>query len=93
MDIMITVSEKTEQNIREKAEENGKEIAAFVEEIVLPIPAITETAYFVSKNLGAFAHADFVHGLPDMNVNFEAPNLLKTSFVPPKFFVDTTMQT
>ena len=34
MDITIRVSEKTEQNIREKAEENGKEIEAFVEEFV-----------------------------------------------------------
>lgn len=34
MDITIKVSEKTEQNIREKAEENGKEIEAFVEEFV-----------------------------------------------------------
>ncbi len=34
MDINITVSEKTERNIREKAEENGKEIKAFVEEFV-----------------------------------------------------------
>ena len=43
------------------------------EEIILPIPAITETAYFISKNLGTFAHADFIHGLPEMNVIFEAP--------------------
>ncbi len=34
MDITITVSEKTEQNLREKAEENGKGIAAFVKEFV-----------------------------------------------------------
>ncbi len=28
-------------------------LESIYEEIVLPIPAITETAYFVSKNLGA----------------------------------------
>lgn len=48
-------------------------LESIYEEIVLPIPAITETAYFISKNLGAFAHADFIHGLPEMNVIFEAP--------------------
>jgi len=34
MNITITVSERTVQAIREKAEENGKEIEAFVEEFV-----------------------------------------------------------
>ena len=48
-------------------------LESIYEEIVLPIPAITETAYFISKNLGTFAHADFIHGLPEMNVIFEAP--------------------
>jgi len=34
MDITISVSEKTEQVIREKAEENGKDVADFVGEFI-----------------------------------------------------------
>jgi len=34
MDITITISEKAEQIIREKAEENGKDIADFVGEFI-----------------------------------------------------------
>ncbi len=34
MNITITISEKTEQIIREKAEQNGKDIAEFVGEFV-----------------------------------------------------------
>lgn len=34
MNITITISEKTEQNIRKKAIENGKAIETFVEEFV-----------------------------------------------------------
>lgn len=43
------------------------------EEVILPIPAITETAHFVLKNLGAAALANFVEDLPEMNVVFETP--------------------
>lgn len=34
MDITITISEKTEQNIREKAQEKGTDIVDFVEDFV-----------------------------------------------------------
>lgn len=34
------------------------------EEVILPVPAITETAHFVSKNLGATALANFLEDLP-----------------------------
>ncbi len=34
MDITITVSDETEQIIREKAEENGKDVADFVGEFI-----------------------------------------------------------
>ena len=43
------------------------------EEVILPIPAITETAHFVLKNLGAAALANFVEDLPRMSVLFETP--------------------
>ncbi len=43
------------------------------EEVILPIPAITETAHFVLKNLGAAALANFAEDLPEMNVVFETP--------------------
>ncbi|MGI8883539.1 MAG: type II toxin-antitoxin system VapC family toxin [Pyrinomonadaceae bacterium] len=42
-------------------------------EVILPVPAITETAHFVLKNLGAAALANFVEDLPEMNVIFETP--------------------
>ena len=41
--------------------------------IVLPIPAITETAYLVRKNLGQKALADFTESLSDASFEFEAP--------------------
>ena len=44
------------------------------EEVVLPVPAITEVAYFVSKNLGAIALADFIGGLDEMNLIIETPS-------------------
>ena len=43
------------------------------EEVILPVPAITETAHFVLKNLGAAALANFSENLPEMNVIFETP--------------------
>ncbi len=43
------------------------------EEIILPVPAITEVAYFVSKNLGPKALADFIYGLNEMNLIIESP--------------------
>ncbi len=43
------------------------------EEVILPVPSITETAHFVSKNLGASALANFTESLPEMNVSFETP--------------------
>jgi len=43
------------------------------EEVMLPVPAITETAHFVLKNLGTTALANFLEGLPEMNVIFETP--------------------
>lgn len=43
------------------------------EEVVLPVPAVTETAYFVSKNLGAAALARFVGSVPNMGITLENP--------------------
>ena len=43
------------------------------EEVILPVPAVTETAYFLSKNLGVEALANFLENLPEMNVIFETP--------------------
>lgn len=43
------------------------------EEVILPVPAVTETAHFVLKNLGVAALANFLEGLPEMNVIFETP--------------------
>ena len=43
------------------------------EEIILPVPAITEAAYFVAKNLGSISLADFVNGLDEMNMIVECP--------------------
>jgi predicted nucleic acid-binding protein len=43
------------------------------EEIVIPIPAVTETAYFIRKNLGQVALGDFAEDLSNMDILFEAP--------------------
>lgn len=45
------------------------------EEIVLPVPAITETAYFVSRNLGPEALAKFVKSIPNMGLILESPTI------------------
>lgn len=45
------------------------------EEIIIPVPAITETAYFIRKNLGQDALGDFAEDLSNMDVRFEAPTI------------------
>lgn len=49
-------------------------VETVVEEIILPVPAITEVAYFVLHNLSPTALADFVDGLNEMNLTIEAPS-------------------
>lgn len=44
------------------------------DEIILPIPAITEVSHFVAKNLGSAALANFIGGLPDMNLILQVPD-------------------
>ena len=46
---------------------------AVFEEVILPVPAITEVAHFVSKNLGFTALAEFVGGLKEMKLTIQAP--------------------
>ena len=41
--------------------------------IVLPVPAITETAYLVRKNLGRAALAEFTESLSNADFEFETP--------------------
>lgn len=43
------------------------------EEIILPVSAITETAYFISRNLGVEKLANFIESLPEMGISFEIP--------------------
>lgn len=43
------------------------------EEIIFPVPAITETCYFISKNLGVEVLATFLEDLPEMNLILEIP--------------------
>lgn len=43
------------------------------EEIIFPVPAITETCYFISKNLGLEKTATFLEDLPQMNLILETP--------------------
>ena len=43
------------------------------EEIIFPVPAITETCYFISKNLGLEKTAAFLEDLPQMNLILETP--------------------
>jgi uncharacterized protein len=59
---------------RDSYSQQAKDVIAKVyEEIVLPVPAITETAYFVSKNLGLEALARFSENLPLMKMTLENP--------------------
>lgn len=48
-------------------------LAATREPIVLPVPAITEVAYFVSRNLGAQALAVFSDELAETDFILETP--------------------
>ena|SRR5437868_9485154 len=48
-------------------------LEAVFEKPILPVPAITETAYFVAKYLGPTAHADFIQSIPDMKIVLEIP--------------------
>jgi len=41
--------------------------------IVLPVPAITETAYLVKKNLGRSALAEFTESLSNADFEFQSP--------------------
>ena len=43
------------------------------EEVIFPVPAVTETAYFISKNLSPLALANFLDDLPEMNLILETP--------------------
>lgn len=42
--------------------------------VVLPIPAITETAHFVAKNLGVEQLADFISGLSKSEFDLLSPS-------------------
>jgi len=48
-------------------------LAEIYGEMVIPVPAITEAAYFVWKNLGQKVLADFAEDLSKMDVRFENP--------------------
>lgn len=41
--------------------------------MIFPVPAVTETAYFISKNLSPLALAKFLNDLPEMNLILETP--------------------
>lgn len=53
--------------------ETIKILSSIYEDIVSPVPALTEIAYLVLRDLGAAALANFVEDLPEMNVVFETP--------------------
>lgn len=48
-------------------------LLSIYEEVILPVPAITEIAYLVLRDLGAEALADFTDSLSEMNVVFAMP--------------------
>lgn len=48
-------------------------LSAIYEPIFLPVPAITEVAYFVSKNLGVKALANFSEELSETDFILETP--------------------
>ena len=43
--------------------------------VVFPVPAITEVAYLVHRDLGAIAHADFLANLPNYEFLLESPSI------------------
>lgn len=59
------------------SDEYNQEISAVLEEIrepiILPVPAITEVAYFISKNLGLKSLADFSDELSETDFVPETP--------------------
>lgn len=73
---------------------NYKSVAAAFatirEPVILPVPAITEVAYFISRNLGPTALADFLRNCRKPTL-FWKLQLLATSFAPPQFSANTTM--
>ena len=48
-------------------------LSSIYEEIILPVPAITETAYLLLRDLGVKALATFLEDLPEMNLILETP--------------------
>ncbi len=53
--------------------ETVKILDSIYEEIVLPVPAITEIAYLVLRDVGAKVLAKFTESLAEMHVTFETP--------------------
>ncbi len=43
------------------------------EEIVLPVPAITEVAYLLARDIGSEAAADFIESLATTDLTLESP--------------------
>ena len=50
-----------------------KSLENIYEDVLLPVPAVTETAYFISRNLGSEKLAIFLETLPEMNLILETP--------------------
>ena len=48
-------------------------LAKIREPIILPVPAITEVAHFVSRNLGAAPLASFIAEIPETDFVLESP--------------------
>lgn len=63
----------TLNNKEELHRETVRIITSIREEIVFPIPAITETAYLILRDLGAESLADFLEDLPQMKLLIESP--------------------
>ena len=61
-------------NRKEKFHGEAIEILVSIyEKVYFPVPAITEVAYLILRDLGAQALADFIESLAEMNVVFETP--------------------
>ena len=48
-------------------------LSSIYEEIIFPVPAITETAYLILRDLGVKSLATFLEDLPEMNLILEMP--------------------
>ncbi len=76
-------------NRRERLyDETTRILSDIHDEVIFPVPALTEVAFLINRDLGNDAQARFLADLPDMHITLETPlrgDLLRTSQVLSKY--------